>query len=255
MGGGKTPGDFPDILAGASRPPSPSPAQYDASPAAVVLVHGLWMTGLEMALLRRRLRRCGFLPCQFSYPTVRAPVVENAARLHGFLRRVSAPVVHFVGHSLGGLVIRRLFHDHPPRRPGRIVTLGTPHRGSAVARRLARHGWGRRLLGGSFKGGLSGELPPWTGTRELGVIAGDRSLGVGLLFSRLVPALARPNDGTVAVEETRMAGAADHVVLHASHMGLLVSAAAARQTCAFLRTGRFLPSPAECAPSQRKFTQ
>ncbi len=249
MGEGKTPGDLPPVLAGASHPPSPSPAQYEASPAAVVLVHGLWMTGLEMALLRRRLRRCGFLPCQFSYPTVRAPVVENAARLHGFLQRVSAPVVHFVGHSLGGLVIRRFFHDHPPRRPGRIVTLGTPHQGSMVARRLARHGWGRRLLGRSIEGGLLGDLPPWSGTRELGVIAGNRNLGVGLLM----PGLARPNDGTVAVAETRLPEAADHVVLPASHMGLLISSAVAQLTCVFLRTGRFLRGPAESGPSERKF--
>lgn len=78
-------------------------------------------------------------------------------------------------------------------------------------------------------------MPPWDGARELGVIAGTRPLGVG----RLAPGLGRPNDGTVAVAETKLVGMTDYAELPVTHTWLLYSRPAARQVCAFLATGRF----------------
>lgn len=201
----------------------------------VVLVHGLWMTGIDMSLLRHRLRRCGFRTIQFSYPTVRHNIIQNAACLQQFIEKIDAEVIHFVCHSLGGLVVRRLFHDFPRQRPGRIVTLGTPHSGSLVAQRLNHSSLGRMILGHSLDRGLLGDIPLWEESREIGVIAGTLSIGIG----QLVPGLSRPNDGTVAVAETFLAGMTDHVEVHTSHMALLFSREAARQTCIFLKTGRF----------------
>ena len=194
------------------------------------------MTGADMALLRWRLRRCGFRAVQFRYPSIRASVSDNAARLQRFVQRLPGDEVHFVAHSLGGLVVRRLFHDFPQQRPGRILTLGTPHSGSLAARRLIRHRIGRWLLGRAGQDGLLGGLPPWGGAPELGSIAGSLPLGGGWL----VGGLPRPHDGTVSVASTRLEGMADHLVLRVSHMGLLVSPEAARQTCHFLYHGRFV---------------
>ena len=201
----------------------------------MVLVHGLWMTGLEMGLLRRRLRRCGLTPYRFHYPSLGDTIAGNATRLDAFLGGLPEPTLHLVGHSLGGLVIRRLFQDFPERRPGRVVTLGTPHTGSHVARRLRRGPLGTLLVGRAGEDGLLKGLSPWPGVPELGSIAGRLALGVGWL----IPGLPRPNDGTVAVAETRLDGMADHIAVPASHMGLLVSREAARQTCRFLQHGRF----------------
>ncbi|HKJ77440.1 MAG TPA: alpha/beta fold hydrolase [Gammaproteobacteria bacterium] len=201
----------------------------------MVLVHGLWMTGLEMGLLRRRLGRCGLTPYRFRYPSLGDTVAGNAARLDAFVKTLREPQVHLVGHSLGGLVIRRLFQDFPEQPPGRVVTLGTPHTGSHVARRLQRGPFGAFLVGRAAEDGLLDGLAPWPGDHELGVVAGRLALGVGWL----IPGLPRPNDGTVAVAETRLAGMTDHIAVPASHMGLLVSRRAARQTCHFLRHGRF----------------
>jgi pimeloyl-ACP methyl ester carboxylesterase len=200
----------------------------------IVLVHGLWMKGQEMYLLRRRLQRAGYRVCRFSYRSVASDLGENAARLNAFLQQVEGDTVHFVAHSLGGLVVRRLFHDFPAQRPGRIVTLGTPHSGSYVADRMSRNTLFRRLLGRSLMP-LTGELPPWPGGRDLGSIAGTLSAGVGWL----VRGLPRPNDGTVAVAETRLDGMTDHLLIHASHMALLFSKEAALQTTYFLQHGRF----------------
>lgn len=200
----------------------------------VVLIHGLWMTGMDMTLLRWRLSRCGFRTYRFHYHSLLRDLVANAAELQRFLAHVPGGRVHLVGHSLGGLVIRELFHHFPDQRPGRVVTLGTPHNASAVARHLRQARFGRLLLGRSAEA-LCADLPPWDGSRELGVIAGTLPLGIGRLFG----GLPGPNDGTVAVEETRLENAADQIEIAVSHMGLVTSAVVARQTCAFLRHGRF----------------
>ncbi|SFD23349.1 Alpha/beta hydrolase family protein [Thiohalospira halophila DSM 15071] len=210
--------------------------------ATVVLVHGLWMPGRDMALLARRLRRAGYHPEIFRYPTTRAPASAHGAELAGFVTRLPAGEVHLVGHSLGGLVIRHALNrgiDRGIDRPGRVVTLGTPHRGSSVACALAGRRTTRWLLGRAWEDGLDGDLPPWTGDRELGTIAGTRPHGVGQFFG----SLERPHDGTVAVAETRLPGV-PHATVTASHMGLLFHREAARLTATFLATGAFGEQPA-----------
>ena len=202
---------------------------------AVVLIHGLWMPALVMGLLARRLRRAGWAAAVFAYPSRHATTRQNAARLAAFLETVDAPVVHFVAHSLGGLVLTQLLQDYPGQRPGRVVLLGTPYRGSRVARWFSRRGWGRWWCGLSLQGALLGDGPCWPGDRELGVIAGSMPIGVGLV----IPGLPRPHDGTVAVAETRVPGQTEQLILPVSHTALLFSAAVARQVAAFLATGRF----------------
>ncbi len=210
-------------------------ATCDSPLATVVLVHGLWMNGLEMSLLRWRLSKDGFATQRFSYPTVHSDIAANAARLQQFLGGLEADTVHFVGHSLGGLLILRLFEDFPVQRPGRIVLLGTPFMGSATARNLARHAWGRRLLGRSLDKALLGDGPRWHGGHDLGVIAGTNPVGLGLL----VGDLPQPNDGTVVMAETQGIPGAASFTLPSSHSSLLFSATVARQVCLFLRNGRF----------------
>lgn len=204
---------------------------------AVVLVPGLWLPGWSLGLLTHRLAREGYDARLFGYPTVRASLAENAERLSAFVRRVDAQRLHFVGHSLGGLVIRALLALEPPDRLGRVVTLGTPHNGSFVAQRFARWPGGRRMMGRGIGAMLAGEPQAWPlPPCELGVIAGDFGLGLGRLVA---PDLPSPHDGTVAVAETRVDGVADHITLRVSHLGMLLSPAVARQTACFLRSGCF----------------
>jgi pimeloyl-ACP methyl ester carboxylesterase len=201
----------------------------------IVLVHGLWMKGLEMRLLRRRLQACGYRVYQFRYRTVGRDLADNAERLNDYLtQQVAGETVHLVAHSLGGLVVRALLHDFVQQRPGRVVTLGTPHQGSYVAERASRSGLLRRLMGMSLPA-LLGEVPPWRAARELGSIAGSLAMGLGWIFR----GLPRPNDGTVALAETRLEGQSDHLLLPASHIGLLFSRVAAVQVDYFLQHGAF----------------
>ena len=202
----------------------------------VVLVNGLWLGNPALWPLARRLRNAGYAVYPFSYPSVRHDLRANAERLQRFLAQVPGETVHFVGYSLGGVVLRALFHLHARQRPGRIVLLGSPQQGNRAAESLQRRWVGRRLAGRSLAE-LTAGVPqawPWP-ARDIGVIAGDRSLGLG----RLVADLPGPNDGTVLVAETVVAGERDHVVLPVAHSALLLSPRAARQIVAFLRSGQF----------------
>jgi pimeloyl-ACP methyl ester carboxylesterase len=203
----------------------------------VVLVHGLWMTGWEMGLLGRRLRRRGLLPRRFPYADVRRSPADNARRLQEWVRRLEAPQVHFVAHSLGGILLLHLFDRFPDQAPGRLVLLGPPVAGSRAARHLQAKPWLRPLLGRSLEQGLLGGAPGWQGTRELGVIAGTLGLGAG----RLLGPLERPHDGTVTLMETQLQGAKEQLQLPVSHTGLILSAEVARQVGLFLHAGAFAP--------------
>ncbi len=201
----------------------------------IVFVHGLWMMGTDMALLRHRIRKQQFAVHQFSYPTMRKNPVENALLLQTYLKHLDAETVHFVAHSLGGLVLRHLFHLYPNQRRGKVVMLGTPNSGSAVAQVLVRSAWGRMILGKSVDHGLLGEVPDWHAKNALGVIAGTAALGAGRLVNRFDGA----NDGTVAVVETHLEGQTDHLILPATHTGLIFNSQVAEQICLFIKQGYF----------------
>jgi alpha-beta hydrolase superfamily lysophospholipase len=201
----------------------------------VLVVHGLWMNGLETLWLRRRLDARGFAPHPFSYQSLHADADEVVAALGAQIAALPPPV-HLVGHSLGGLLLLKLFERMPAQPPGRVVLLGSPVNGSCAAAAVARWPVGPSVLGRLALNELVGERQcTWTVERELGVIAGSLSAGIG----RFVSDLPEPNDGTVAVEETRIQGMTDHVVLPVTHTGMLASAEVADRTARFLETGRF----------------
>ncbi|MGH6636187.1 MAG: esterase/lipase family protein, partial [Gammaproteobacteria bacterium] len=206
---------------------------------AVVLIHGLFLNGYEMSFLRFQLSRAGYLPRRFRYLSVRCSPASVAEQLRRVVQDLDAGRIHFLCHSLGGLVIRHYFALFEDLRHGRIVTLGTPHQGSGVARYLSTFTLGQTLLGKSNRRGVSGDVPAWNGACALGSIAGTRSMGLG----RMITELSKPNDGTVAVAETHLHGAKDHIALPVSHLGMLVSRQVAIQVVHFLQQGRFAHTP------------
>ena len=199
---------------------TPQPPQADPPPlrGTVLFVHGLWMTGAESFLLKRQPGRARLDAARVS--------LFLAGRAHGRASRGAAPAMRCrwrgarwrpcicVGHSLGGLVIYRMFETGllaPDRFSGdfcRVVFMGTPVRGSQSGRTLARITPLRRLLGEAGTAELLEDLPRhWSHSAQLGVIAGNRAHGLGRLLTRL----DGPNDGTVAVSETQLPGATDQL--------------------------------------------
>ncbi len=222
--------DAARVSAGRQRCPAPGRGET------VILVNGLWMPGWVLSVLARRLRRCGYAVRSFTYRSMACSLQENADLLKEFVDVQPAGVMHYVGYSLGGIVVHALFHYHPQQRPGRIVTLGSPHQGSRAAATVARYALGRRLLGKSLPALVSreGRLWPWP-ARETGTVAGTFNFGLG----RLLPGQAGASDGTVRLTEAQLPEATDRISLPVSHFGLLISGQAAQAVCRFLSTGRF----------------
>jgi pimeloyl-ACP methyl ester carboxylesterase len=200
----------------------------------VLLLHGLWMRGFTLIALRRKLEKAGFSVDLFDYASVMQDSSASIEKLLALTTRTTDRVVHFVGHSLGGLLALHALQRQPKLIEGRVVCLGSPLRGSSAARALASFPGGSFLLGRSAELLHSG-LDRWDGVQQVGAIAGRLPIGLGLA----VGALSAPHDGTVSVEETQLPGLTDHCVVAATHTGLPFSDTAAQQTIAFLRDARF----------------
>ncbi|MBL4711202.1 MAG: alpha/beta hydrolase [Gammaproteobacteria bacterium] len=203
---------------------------------AIVLVHGLWSVGsVDLLRLRNLFKKAGYECHMFNYHVWGKPPADIAAKLHTFIDNIDAPKVHIVAHSFGGIITMHLFDQFPFDIKGRVVLMASPVNGSAVGKRINANPMTRWMLGQSHVNGLSGDVPPWQGWQDIGVIAGDIPIGLGLITGG--PGL--PHDGTVSVEETELKGATDAIVMRVSHSGMLMSAPVAEQAVVFLQTGQF----------------
>ena len=235
--------DIPAMTAGnrprgRASPDGNHPGDQHA-PELVILVHGLWTPTAVFALHGRWLERQGYRTLRFAYRSVRASFSQNVGKLMACVDEANAERIHFVGHSLGGLIVLDVLTNSADPRFGRAVLLGAPCRGSYCARRLSGVRGLPTLLGRSTMEWLSREPGAVTlgpSTVEVGVIAGTRSIGLG----RIVADLPVPNDGLVALEETRLSGAADCIDLPLAHSEMLASRRCAAQIASFLKTGRFV---------------
>ena len=214
-------------------------------PGQVVLLHGLGRSAANMLVLKWRLGRLGYDVCNVGYDT-RVPSIEDAidavhVAVEACTDEVGRPL-HFVTHSLGGLVMRGLFARHPLPQTGRAVMLAPPNSGSEIADWVRQIGWTERMLGplaaqlGTRDGDVPGRLP--VPPIPFGVIAGDQ--WINPMGPLLLPA---PHDGTVSVASTRLPGMSDHLVIPATHTFIMNRAEVAAQVDVFLRTGRFRRAP------------
>ncbi len=232
------------VIALASCEDDPPPAAQES----VVLVHGLGRTERSMAVLAQRLRWAGYDVTAFGYDSRMAPVARQAEALAETVAHCcrEAGRLHFVGHSLGGIVIRTFLAASPPESLGRVVLLVPPSRGSELADWLrdvpvASHALGPagRALG-TGESDVPATLPP--PAYEMGIVAGDRSVNpIGSVF------IEGPDDGMVALDRTRVDGA-PMIVLPRSHAFIMNSRHAARAVVQFLRTGAFETTPVTAPP-------
>ncbi len=204
-----------------------------AAKGAIVLVPGLGLGGVELAVLASRLRRRGWPVSIFRHFPWRHSLGEKAAALSDHCRSQPHDVIHLVGHSMGGNIVLACLADRDTGRPGRVLLLGSPVRGSETARRVAGLPLGERLLGRCMNEARRTEfvLPA---DREVGGIAGRRNVGVGLAVGA-----GSPGDGVVRLDEAIVDTMVDTSVVDAAHTGMLFSSVVAHQVDGFLRHGRF----------------
>lgn len=208
---------------------------------AVVCVHGLWLSGFAMGFWRTRFAAAGYHAVSFSYASVRQGLKGNARQLAQFIEALPQRRVHLAGHSLGGVVIAAMLEERGWRLEGkelgRVVMVGSPFQGTHVGRSMARLGVGRAALGRAVLDWMDGKPPAVPAGVEVGVIAGNRPLGLGRLAA---PGLPLPHDGTVSVAETRVEGAREHLTLPVSHTEMLMSARVTQQMLRFFADGAFI---------------
>lgn len=223
---------------------TPSPSSHDSRAArdTIVLVHGLGRTSRSLWLLALFARQRGYDVIAWDYPSRRGTIAAHAGALDRDLSatlRARPGRIHFVTHSLGGLLLRAYLGEVSLPTLGRIVMLAPPNNGSEVADRLLcsrAFQWFTGPAGQELKtgvGGAAASLPMIDA--EVGIIAGDRC--VNPVFGRWIGA---PNDGKVSVSSTRLPGMRDHVIVRSGHTLLPWRTQAIRQVFAFLETGRFL---------------
>jgi len=199
----------------------------------VVLVGGLWVPAAIMLWMGARFARGGYRVHRFSYAG-RDPFDDNLERLARFARSSCGGAAHFVGHSLGGVLIHDLLERDAALPAGRVVLVGAPVRGCLAGQRLGAASIGRWMLGGSAARWQACEAR-WRRPEPLGVIAGTLPLGLG----RLLGTLPGANDGVVRVDETGVDGMVEQVLVREAHSALTVSPKVTALTERFLREGRF----------------
>jgi len=218
--------------------PAPSAARE-----AVVVLHGVAINPRFTARLARFIAEAGYAVHNLGYPSRTVPLAELGPRwLAAKIAELGlerAPRLHFVTHSMGGLMVRGYLASHRPANLGRVVTIVPPHHGSAVSDRLRSIPVVWRIIGRNL--GALGTKPdaywrtlPQRADFELGVIAGSFALSPLSWFF-----LPKPNDGTVPESSTRLDGMADHITLHSNHTLILFRKRTAARVIEFLRTGRF----------------
>ncbi|GLR89853.1 hypothetical protein GCM10007857_65670 [Bradyrhizobium iriomotense] len=208
----------------------------------VVLLHGISRTARSFHKMELAIGRAGYAILNLDYASRRKPLQELAEDIHPAIDSFSGSVggsVHFVCHSMGGLLARVYLARHRTRNLGRVVMLGTPNGGSEIADRLMRYLPYRTFFGpagqqlGTHRDAATAELLPPI-DYPVGIIAGDRSI-----YPVAGALLPRPHDGRVSVANTVVDGMADHMVVHATHPWLMRHDEAIAATITFLRDGRF----------------
>jgi pimeloyl-ACP methyl ester carboxylesterase len=214
----------------------------DARRGGVVLLHGIAVGAWTLKRMERALRARGFATLNLDYASRRKQLDALADDIHpavsDFARRLDGPL-HFVGHSMGGLLARVYVAKYRPDRLGRMVMLGTPNGGSEIVDLLQAfpiYRWyfgpaGMQLTTSPDRA-LAALPPP---DYPVGIVAGD--LSVYPISSFFI--LPRPNDGRVSVASSRLAGMADHVTVRTVHSALPYHPAAIGRTVAFLSDGYF----------------
>ncbi len=210
----------------------------------VILLHGLARTHRSMEEMELRLREAGFITVNLNYPsrskTIEQIVAEHVPEALEQCRLHAADKIHFVTHSMGGIIVRKAIRDSRPENLGRVVMLSPPNKGSAVVDAL-KDRWYFRWLNGPAGQQLStapDSIPNALGPVDypVGIITGNDPEFFDSWFITFIP---EESDGKVGVTRTKLEGMSDFLVVPESHTYIMYSELVQDETINFLRYGAF----------------
>lgn len=208
----------------------------------IVLLHGLARTADSMNSMEKQLNEIGYEVCNIDYPSRKHRIEQLTHKfvipeIQKCFADPQVPV-HFVSHSLGGIIVRQIAAEHQQIDIGRVVMLSPPNQGSEVVDKLGTWGLFEWINGPAGKqlGTAENASPRQLGaaTFELGVITGNRS--INLILSTLIPG---PDDGKVSIENAKLDGMQDFLVVEQAHPFIMGNALVQSQTIHFLKNGHF----------------
>ena len=214
----------------------------------VILLHGLMRTPSSMERLAEALQEEGFLVVNQGYPS-RSLTIQELSHLAierdlQACREAGAYRVHFVTHSLGGILVRHYLSENPIPELGRIVMLAPPNQGSTLGDLVEAFPELEDIIGpAGFQLGTDEDSVPLMlgpATYEVGIITGDHTINP--IMSAW---LGAPNDGKVTVESARLQGMKDFLVVPVSHPFIMRTDYVIGQTIYFLYFGKFVKTASE----------
>jgi len=223
-------------------PPFPwdRPQWHDRGGPPVVLLHGLWRGWRAMQPIARALGDEGFSTLNLPYPSARLPIAQLVSRVRAEVEKIAGDQpVHFITHSLGGILVRSLLAGQVPWETGKIIMLAPPNHGSEIVDWSKKHLLLHQVLGPAGRAlgsdGAPRELAALPPEIQAAVIMGNR--GSIPVFTKL---LELENDGIVSTEKGRIDGLRGFTVIHADHTFIQCHPEAIRLSIHFLKTGEWL---------------
>ena len=210
----------------------------------VILIHGLGRTYRSMWDMEEKLREAGYHTVNLDYPSRKKTIEEIAGeyipKAIKECQIYNAEAIHFVTHSLGGIITRKIIKDNRPAVLGSVVMLSPPNKGSYVADALKGR-WYYRWINGPAGQQLttsSDSLPNRLGPVDypVGIITGNDPAFFDTWFTTFIPGV---NDGKVAVAQTKLEGMADFMVVSESHTYIMDAVRVQDETIYFLKHGKF----------------
>jgi len=213
-------------------------------PVQVILLHGLARTRWSMHIMEKAVIAAGYISLNLGYPS-RSKRIEDIVDQHIIPAiktccDVGSHNIHFVTHSMGGIVLRLALQKLPLFQPGRVVMLSPPNQGSLIAQKM-KNWWLFKLVNGPAGQQLGVEkssLPVVLGPvdYETGIITGTKPCFFDRRISSLLP---QDNDGKVGVEEAKVEGMKDFLLVPQAHPFIMNADQVIRETLHFLQTGTF----------------
>jgi triacylglycerol lipase len=213
----------------------------------VILLHGLGDVKLSMLKLEIALKEEGYTTKNIGYSsngeTIESLAEKELSEIVERYKKIGFDKIHFVTHSMGGLIVRCYLQDHELPEGSRIVMLSPPNKGSEVADHFKESKFYNLIVGDvgqelATDSNILSELKQII--PEIGIIAGDKSTNP--YFSKIIPG---EDDGRVAVDNTKLTEMKDFMIVHSTHLTIKYNDEVIRQTVFFLQNGKFYKNKKE----------